>query len=70
MSFIEVYKLEKLEFKSETPFNYAPPNNSSPSTFNYNINKIKFYLYLLNNEIYINQKMEYLKKIVFNNKKI
>ena len=28
----------------------------------YNITKINFYLYLLNNEIYDDQKMEYLKK--------
>ena len=32
----------------------------------YNVTKIKFKLYLLNN----NEKMEYLKKILFNNKKI
>ena len=37
---------------------------------NYNITKINFYLYLLNNEIYSDEKMEYLKKILFNNKKI
>ena len=36
----------------------------------YNITKINFYLYLLNNEIYSDEKMEYLKKILFNNKKI
>ena len=36
----------------------------------YNIIKIKFYLYLYNNEIYNDDKMEYLKKILFNNKKI
>ena len=36
----------------------------------YNITKINFYLYLLSNEIYDDDKMEYLKKIVFNNKKI
>ena len=30
----------------------------------YNITKINFYLYLLNNEIYDDQKMEYLKKII------
>ena len=36
----------------------------------YNITKINFYLYLYNNEIYNNEKMEYLKKIIFNNKKI
>ena len=36
----------------------------------YNVTKITFYLYLFNNEIYNDQKMEYLKKILFNNKKI
>ena len=36
----------------------------------YNITKIDFYLYLYNNEIYNDEKMEYLKKILFNNKKI
>ena len=36
----------------------------------YNIIKIKFYLYLYNNETYNDDKMEYLKKILFNNKKI
>ena len=36
----------------------------------YNITKINFYLYLYNNEIYNNEEMEYLKKILFNNKKI
>ena len=36
----------------------------------YNVTKITFYLYLLNNEIYSDEKMEYLKKILFNNKKI
>ena len=36
----------------------------------YNIIKIKFYLYLYNKEIYNDDKMEYLKKILFNNKKI
>ena len=36
----------------------------------YNITKINFYLYLYNNEIYNDDKMEYLKKIFFNNKKI
>ena len=35
-----------------------------------NITKINFYLYLYNNEIYSDEKMEYLKKILFNNKKI
>ena len=36
----------------------------------YNITKINFYLYLFNYEIYNDEKMEYLKKILFNNKKI
>ena len=36
----------------------------------YNITKINFYLYLYNNEIYNDEKMEYLKKVLFNNKKI
>ena len=36
----------------------------------YNVTKINFYLYLLNNEIYSDEKMEYLKKILFNNKNI
>ena len=36
----------------------------------YNITKIRFYLYLYNNEIYNDEKIEYLKKILFNNKKI
>ena len=35
-----------------------------------NITKINFYLYLYNNEIYNDEKMEYLKKILFDNKKI
>ena len=36
----------------------------------YNITNTKFYLYLFNNEIYNDEKMEYLKKILFNDKKI
>ena len=36
----------------------------------YNITKIDFYLYLYNNEIYNDEKMEYLKRILFNNKRI
>ena len=36
----------------------------------YNITKINFYLDLFNNEIYNDDKMEYLKKILFDNKKI
>ena len=34
----------------------------------YNITKINFYMYLFNNEIYNNQKVGHLKKILFNNK--
>ena len=34
----------------------------------YNVIKINFYLYLFNNEIYNDEKMEYLKKIIFNKK--
>ena len=40
------------------------------SKLDYNITKINLYLYLYNNEIYNDEKMEYLKKILFNNKKI
>ena len=36
----------------------------------YNITEIKFYLYLYNNEIYNDDEMEYLKKILSNNKKL
>ena len=36
----------------------------------YNITEIKFYLYLYNNEIYNDEKMVSLKKILFNNRKI
>ena len=36
----------------------------------YNITKINFYLYLFNYQIHNDEKMEYLKKILFNNKKI
>ena len=35
-----------------------------------NVTKINFYLYLLNNKKYNDEKMKYLKKIIFNNKKI
>ena len=34
----------------------------------YNVTKINFYMYLFNYEIYNDQKMGYLKKILFNNK--
>ena len=36
----------------------------------YSITKINFYSYLYNNERYNDEKMEYLKKILFDNKKI
>ena len=36
----------------------------------YNITKINFYLYLFNNEIYNDDKMEYLKKYYLITKKI
>ena len=36
----------------------------------YIVTEINFYLYLFNNEIYNDDKMEYLKKILFNNKKL
>ena len=36
----------------------------------YNITKINFYLYLINYQICNDEKMEYLKKILFNNKKM
>ena len=36
----------------------------------YNINEIKFHLYLYNNETYNGEKMEYLKKVSFNNRKL
>ena len=36
----------------------------------YDVTRINFYLYLFDNEIYNDEKMEYLKKNIFNNKKI
>ena len=36
----------------------------------YNITKINFYLYLFNYQTYNDKKMEYLKKILINDKKI
>ena len=36
----------------------------------YNITKINFYLCLYDNEIYNDEKMEYLKKMLFNDKKL
>ena len=43
-------------------------NISHMFKLDYNVTKINFYLYLFNNEIYNDDKMEYLKKIIFNNK--
>ena len=36
----------------------------------YNITKFSFYLYLLNEKIYYNEKLEQSKKILFDNKEI
>ena len=36
----------------------------------YNITKFNFYLYLINEKNYYDKKLEYLKKILFNNKQI
>ena len=36
----------------------------------YNVTKINFYLYLFDNEIYNDNKMEYLKEILFNDEKL
>ena len=36
----------------------------------YNITKFNFYLYLINEKTYYDEKFEYLKKILFNNKEI
>ena len=36
----------------------------------YNVTKINFYLYLFNNEIFNDNRMEYLIKVLFNNKKL
>ena len=46
--YIEVYKSDKLEIESEALANYAPPNNSSPSTFKMRImlQDSMFYLYI------------------------
>ena len=37
---------------------------------NFNIIKINFSLYLINNKVYDNEKFEYMRNILFNNKKI
>ena len=63
----------KIDNVLENDFNvYLKKYNKIRCVFklDYNITKINFYLYLFNNEIYNNDKMEYLKKIEFNNKKI
>ena len=63
----------KIDDVLEKDFNiYLKKYNKIKHMFkvNYNVTKITFYLYLLNNEIYSDEKMEYLKKILFNNKKI
>ena len=63
----------KIDDVLEKDFNiYLKKHNEVQHMFklDYNITKINFYLYLYNNEIYNDEKMEYLKKILFNNKKI
>ena len=63
----------KIDNVLEKDFNiHLKENNKIRHIFklDYNITKINFYLYLYNNEIYNDEKMEYLKKILFNNKKI
>ena len=63
----------KIDDVSEKDFNiHLKKHNEVRHMFklDYNITKINFYLYLYNNEIYDDEKMEYLKKILFNNKKI
>ena len=63
----------KIDDVLEKDFNiYLKKHNEVRHMFklDYNITKINFYLYLYNNEIYNDEKMEYLKKILFNNKKI
>ena len=63
----------KIDDVSEKFFNiHLKKHNKIRHVFklDYNITKINFYLYLYNNEIYNDEKMEYLKKILFNNKKI
>ena len=63
----------KIDDVSEKDFNiHLKEYNKIRHVFklDYNITKINFYLYLYNNEIYNDEKMEYLKKISFNNKKL
>ena len=63
----------KIDNVLEQDFNiYLEKHNKIRHVFKLDndITKINFYLYLINNEIYNDDKMEYLKKIVFNNKKI
>ena len=63
----------KIDYVLEKDFNInSKKHNEVRHMFklDYDITKINFYLYLFNNEIYNDDKMEYLKKILFNNKKI
>ena len=62
----------KIDDVLEKDFNIHLKYNKIRHIFklDYNITKLNFYLYLYNNEIYNDEKMEYLKKILFNNKKI
>ena len=63
----------KIDGVLEKNFNiHLKKQNKIRRTFKleYNITEIKLYLYLYNNEIHNDDKMEYLKKILFNNKKI
>ena len=63
----------KIDYVLEKDFNiHLKEYNKIRHIFklDYNITEINFYLYLYNNEIYNDEKMEYLKKILFNDKKI
>ena len=61
----------KIDDVLEKDFNiHLKKHNKVRHMFKLHITKINFYLYLYNNEIYNYEKMEYLKKILFNNKKI
>ena len=63
----------KIDDVLEKDFNiYLKKHNEVRHMFklNYNITKINFHLYFFHYQIYNDKKMEYLKKILFNNKKI
>ena len=63
----------KIDYVLEKDFNiHLKKHNKIRHVFKleYNITEIKFYLYLYKNEIYNYDKMEYLKKVLFDNKKI